>query len=29
LFEPLFTNVFDVIAQSEAIACLYRACNAD
>jgi hypothetical protein len=29
LIEPLFTNVFDVVAASAAIACLYRACNAD
>jgi hypothetical protein len=29
LFERLFTNVFDVMAQSQAIACLYRARNAD
>jgi hypothetical protein len=25
LFEWLFTNVFDVIAQSAAISCVYRA----
>jgi hypothetical protein len=29
LFEWLFTNVFDVIAQTRAISCVYRACNAD
>jgi hypothetical protein len=29
LFEPLFTNVFDVMAQTSAFACLYRAGNAD
>jgi hypothetical protein len=28
LFEPLFTNVFDVIAQTQAFPCLYRAGNA-
>jgi len=27
--EPLFTNVFDVIAQRGCMACLCRACNAD
>jgi hypothetical protein len=29
LFEPLFTKLFDVIGANAAIACLYRACNAD
>jgi hypothetical protein len=29
LFEPLFTNVFDVIAPTQAFPCLYRAGNAD
>jgi hypothetical protein len=29
LFEPLFTKLFDVIGPNSAIACLYRACNAD
>jgi len=29
LFEPLFTNVFDVIGQTQAFPCLYRAGNAD
>jgi hypothetical protein len=29
LFERLFTKVFDVAAQTAAIPCLYRACNAD
>jgi hypothetical protein len=28
-FEPLFTKLFDVISQTAAFACLYRACNAD
>ncbi|QWG12132.1 hypothetical protein KMZ29_20775 [Bradyrhizobium sediminis] len=28
LFERLFTKVFDVIAQTAAISCMYRACNA-
>jgi len=29
LFERLFTNVFDVIAQTAAIPCLYLACTTD
>jgi hypothetical protein len=29
LFERLFTNVFDVPAESVANPCLYPACNAD
>jgi hypothetical protein len=29
LFEPLFTNVFDVIAGNAVFSCLYRGCNAD
>jgi hypothetical protein len=29
LFERPFTKVFEVIAQSATISCLYRACNAD
>jgi hypothetical protein len=29
LFERPFTNTFDVIAQTQAFACLYRAGNAD
>jgi hypothetical protein len=29
LFERLFTNVFDVIAQNPAIPCVYRARHAD
>jgi hypothetical protein len=29
LFERLFTNVFDVNAQTAAKPCLCRACNAD
>jgi hypothetical protein len=29
LFECLFTNVFDVIAQTQMIPCVYRRCNAD
>jgi hypothetical protein len=28
-FVCLFTNVFDVIARSPAISCVYRMCNAD
>jgi len=28
LFERLFTKVFDVVAQTAAFSCLYRACNA-
>jgi hypothetical protein len=27
--EPLFTNVFDAIAQIAAAPCLYPACNGD
>jgi hypothetical protein len=29
LFARLFTNVFDVIAQTAAIPCLYLACTTD
>jgi hypothetical protein len=29
LFEPPFTNVFDVSAQRPASSCVYRGCNAD
>jgi len=29
LFECLFTNVFDVTAQTRVIPCVYRGCNAD
>jgi hypothetical protein len=29
LFEPLFTKLLDVTSPNFAIACLYRACNAD
>ena len=29
LFERLFTKLFDVISQTAAISCLYRARNAD
>jgi hypothetical protein len=29
LYERLFTNVFDVLAQSSANPWVYRACNAD
>src|SRR5713101_1301261 len=29
LFERLFTNVFDVTAQTQVIPCVYRGCNAD
>jgi hypothetical protein len=29
LFEKLFTNIFDVIAQTAAISCLYLACTID
>jgi hypothetical protein len=29
LFECLFTNVFDVTAQTQVIPCVYRGCNAD
>jgi hypothetical protein len=29
LVQRLFTNAFDVLTQSAAISCVYRACNAD
>jgi hypothetical protein len=29
LFQRLFTNAFDVTAQTAAFACVYRACHAD
>jgi hypothetical protein len=29
LFESPFTNVSDVTAQAQVIACVYRRCNAD